>query len=94
MGNEREVTEGVRRQVRMLPHKLCILDALIDMQCFFIEITNKEPTRIIMGEKQWKELAAGLDSMRMTMRPRDGFTGVLLGMSVIMEGDDRLEVTC
>lgn len=90
---EREATEGVRRQIRLIPDKQGLLDTIIDMQCFFIQMINKKPTKILIGRKQWGQLAAELDGMRRIMMPRDGFAGVLLGMSVIMEGDDRLEVT-
>lgn len=94
MGIEREATEDIRRQIRLIPDKHRLLDTLIDMQCFFSEMINKKPTKILIGRKQWAQLTAELDSMRMIMMPRDGFVGVLLGMNMVMEGDDRLEITC
>ena len=67
---------------------------LIDMQTFFIEMTGKEPTKVIMGRMQQLELDSELRDMRMIMMPHKGWAGMLLGMNVFFVGGNRLEVTC
>lgn len=75
--------------------KQTFLNRLIDMQTFFIEVTTKEPTKVIMGWKQQRELKEELRDLRMIMMPQAGWKGMLLGMNVFfVHEDSRLEVTC
>lgn len=80
---------------RMLPQKQKFLDRLIDMQVFFTEITGREPTKVLMGWKQQRELQSELRSLHMVMMPHKGWVGILCGMKVffVLE-DSKLEVTC
>ena len=79
---------------RILPPKQKFLDRLIDMQVFFTEITGKEPTKVIMGRRQQRELDLELRDLGMIM-PHRGWKGMLVGMNVYFDGcDSRLEVTC
>jgi hypothetical protein len=80
---------------RILPPKQKFLDRLIDMQVFFCEITGKEPTKVIMGHKQQRELDLELRDLRMVMMPHEGWKGMLVGMNVYFDhSESRLEVTC
>jgi hypothetical protein len=79
---------------RTLPPRQSFLDRLIDMQVFFTEMTGKQPTKVIMGWKQKQELCAELDTFRMVMMPHKDGAGMLLGMNVVFESRDKLEVTC
>lgn len=73
--------------------KRTFMERLIDMQVFFTEITGMEPTKVIMGHKQQREL--DLELKDLIMMPHRGWVGMLVGMNVYFDGcDSRLEVTC
>lgn len=79
---------------RMVP-KSTIIERIIDMRTFLTILTGKEPTKVIMGHKQQRELDLELRDLHMIMMPQRGWKGMLVGMNVYFDGcDSRLEVTC
>lgn len=80
---------------KRVPPKDTFINRVIDMQVFFTQITGREPTKVIMGWKQQREMQNELQSLHMIMMPHKGLTGRLVGMDVLFVLEDsRLEVTC